>query len=81
MKFVILIVTVIAYVCIGAIICGAIDKYQSTYGNGDDSLSVLAVLFWPTLIIITILYYPGHWCFKIGQSLIKDKKDEDDKQE
>jgi hypothetical protein len=52
---------------------GVMCKYESA-GNEIGLIPLLA-MFWPTLLIVGILYYPCKWCFKFGEKLINFNKD------
>lgn len=61
------------YILIVAIIMGVMCKYESA-GNEIGLLPLLAV-FWPTLIIVGILYYPCKWSYKFGEKLFNFNND------
>lgn len=71
----IVILLIAIYIFIVAIIIGVMCKYESV-GNEIGLLPLLAI-FWPTIIIIGILYYPCKWGYKFGMNLFNFNKNND----
>lgn len=67
------ILLIVIYILIVAVIMGVMCKYENA-GHEIGLLPLLA-MFWPTLLIAGILYYPCKWCFKFGEKLINFNKD------
>lgn len=73
MKFLIFFVIMLAYICIGAIVAGVIDKYEDS--GKEIGLWGIFAFFWPLLIFIAVFYYPATLCFKLGRLLFNFEQD------
>ena len=66
---------VLGYVLIAALVMGVICKYESA--GHEIGLYGLFAAFWPTLIVIAVIYFPVVGMFKLGESLFNFKKVEE----
>ena len=71
----VLILLAVIYIFIAAIVMGIICKYESA-GHEIGLLPLLSA-FWPTIIVIIILYYPCKWGYKFGMNLFNFNKNTD----
>ena len=67
------ILLIVIYILIVAVIMGVMCKYENA--GHEIGLIPLLAMFWPTLLIAGILYYPCKWSFKFGEKLINFNKD------
>ena len=69
----IVLLMIFVYILVAAFVMGVICKYE----NAGHEIGLLGLFspFWPTLILVAILYYPVKWSCNLGMKCFNFKEE------